>query len=217
MRKTETFAQFRSKKSGIAILLSMYLIMGLGYPSALSDWFVFLTPIMFFITSGTIWLDSKPGNKLGWPIAILIIVLGYCIEIAGVHMPILFGSWTFGEMLGWKFFGVPPVIGLQWLIMVWGAFSIATAFEIHPVLKWLFTALLGTGLFWIMEPLAQHFKLWTWNQTPIPFRNYGFRFLLLFFMAAIFEKYPLVKKPRMGQTAMLCQFLFFIWLRIKIS
>lgn len=213
MRKIESFEQFKSKKAGITILLVMYCIMGLGYKSALSAWFVFLTPIMLFITAGMIWVDSKTNNKLGWPVAIAVILAGYLTEIAGVHYSEIFGSYQYGEMLGWKFFKVPPIIGIEWLIIVWGSFSMATPFQVHPVLKWLLAALIGIGLFWAIEPVARNYSLWTWTESTIPFRNYGLRFVLLFILAAFFEKYPLVAKPRLGQTAIICQILFFVWLR----
>lgn len=217
MRKIETLTRFKSKKAGIAILLIMYVLMGVGYTSVLSEWFVFLTPVMLFITAGMLWIDSKANNTLGWPIAVLIIVLGYGIEILGVHSPALLGSYSYGEMLGWKFFGVPPIIGVQWLILVWGGFSMVTPFEFAPVVKWLFTALIATGLFWIIEPVASHFHLVEQSQIPASVQNYAVRFVILVLFAAIFEKYPLVSKPRMGQTALICQFLFFVWLRIKMS
>lgn len=216
MRKIESLIQFKSKKAGIAVLLVMYGIMGLGYISALSTWFVFLTPIMLFITAGMIWVDSKTNNKLGWPIAIVVILAGYLIEIAGVHFPKIFGSYQYGEMLGWKFFETPPIIGIEWLIIVWGSVAMATPFQVHPFLKWLFAALIGTGLFWAIEPVARHYSLWTWYESTIPFRNYGLRFILLFIFAAFFEKYPLMAKPRLGQTALICQILFFVWLRSQI-
>ncbi len=216
MRKIESLNQFKSKKAGIAILVIMYAIMGLGYRSALSTWFVFLTPIMLFITAGMIWVDSKTNNKLGWPVAIIVILAGYLIEIIGVHFPEIFGSYKYGEMMGWKFFEAPPIIGVEWLIIVWGSFAMATPFQVHPVLKWLFAALIGTGLFWAIEPVARHYSLWTWYEATIPFRNYGLRFILLFIFAALFEKYPLMAKPRLGQTAIICQILFFIWLRSQI-
>lgn len=216
MRKIESLTQFKSKKAGIAVLIVMHCIMGFGYISPLSSWFVFLTPIMIFITAGMIWIDSKPNNKLGWPVAIVVILAGYLIEILGIHNSEIFGSFQYGEMLGWKFFGVPPIVGLEWLILVWGSFAMATPFQVNPVLKWLFAALISTGLFWAIEPVALHYSLWTWNEFPIPIRNYGVRFVLLFILAAFFEKYPLVQKPRMGQTAIICQILFFVWLRVQI-
>lgn len=217
MRKLDSLTQFKSKKAGITILLVMYCLMGLGYTSALSEWFVFLTPIMLFITAGMIWIDSKPNNKLGWPVALAIIISGYLIEIIGVSYPEIFGKYTFDEMLGWKFFGTPPILGVEWLILVWGSFSMATPFQVHPFLKWIFAAFISTGVFWFMEPVADHFSLWTWHEHPIPFRNFGLRFLLLVGLCALFEKYPLVAKARLGQTALICQILFFVWLRTQIK
>lgn len=217
MRKIESVDQFRSKKAGIGILVALYVLTAFGYRSALGEWFVFLTPVLWFVTAGMIWIDSKPGNRLGWPIALTLILLGYAVEVIGVQYTEIFGSYTYGNMLGWKFFGVPPVIGIEWLILTWGGYALARPFELNPLLRALAAALVGTGLFWLMQPVLQAYGILQWQQNPIPFKNYAARFGLLLIFALIFDKYPLVTKPRMGQTAALCQFLFFIWLRIKLK
>lgn len=216
MRKIESLEQFKSKKSGIAILFFLHLVGAAGYVSPLSEWFVYLTPILIFITGGMIWLDSKANNKLGWPVAITIILLGYGIEVLGVNTGFPFGEYTFGEMLGWKFFQTPPIIGLQWMILIWGGYSIFKVTKLHPVIIWLLTASLVTFIYMLIEPVAVHFDLWTWQEDRIPVKNYIARFVISFLFAAIFQKYPLVAKPRLGQVSIICQFLFYGILYLSI-
>lgn len=216
MRKIESLEQFKSKKSGIAILLFLHLVGAAGYVSPLSAWFVYLTPVLIFITGGMIWLDSKSNNKLGWPVAIAIILLGYGVEVLGVNTGFPFGEYTFGEMLGWKFFHTPPIIGLQWMILIWGSYSIFKMMKLHPVIIWLLTAGLVTLLYMLIEPVAVYFDLWRWEGNRIPVQNYVARFVIAFFFAAIFQKYPLVAKPRLGQVSIICQFLFYGILYLSI-
>ncbi len=216
MRKLETLEQFKSKKVGIAILLALHFIGALGYISPLSSWFIYLTPILIFVTGGMIWIDSKSNNKLGWPVALGIILLGYIAEVIGVNTGFLFGNYKYGDMLGWKFFGTPPIIGLQWLILTWGSYSVLQFAKVHKVILWLLSAALITLLYLLIEPVAIHFDLWKWENGHIPAQNYIVRFIVAFFLAMLFQNYPLVKKPRLGQAAIVCQFLFYGILYLSI-
>ncbi len=210
MRKVDTFEQFRSKKAGIAIVVILHLVGALGFMSPLSEWFVFLTPVNLIITAGMIWLDSKPNNTLGWPIALFIVLLGYIVEIVGIKTGALFGSYSYGEELGWKFFETPPIIGLNWLIVVWGSYSILINLPVPKYVRWLVVGMAATALDFIIEPVAIHFQWWEWNSDSVPLQNYLTWFLVSSVMALIFESYPLVSKPRLGQTVFVCQSLFFL-------
>jgi len=219
MRKVESLEQFKSKKASIAILLFLHLAGAVGYISPLSAWFVYLTPILIFITGGMIWIDSKSNNKLGWPVAITIILLGYFVEIIGVNFGFPFGEYRYGDMLGWKFFGTPPIIGLQWMILVWGSYSIFKSLKIHRVIIWFLAASLITFLYMLIEPVSIYFDLWEWSGGVVPLQNYIARFVVAFLLTIIFHAYPLVRKPRLGQAAIICQFLFYgiLYLSIKLN
>lgn len=201
--------QFKSKKAGISILILLHIVGVGGFLSPLSEWFVYLTPVNLIVTAGMIWIDSKGGNKLGWPIALTIMLLGYLIEVVGVKTGVIFGDYAYGEVLGWKILEVPPLIGVNWLIVIWGGFSLAVHMQIPKGFRWFVSALLATALDFLIEPVAIHFGLWEWHGAEPPLRNYIAWFITAAVMAGIFEAYPLVKKPRLGLVAFICQILFF--------
>lgn len=209
MRKTDTLDQFKSKKAGISILILLHIVGVGGFLSPLSEWFVFLTPVNLIVTAGMIWIDSKGGNKFGWPIALAIMLLGYVIEVIGVNTGVIFGDYAYGEVLGWKILEVPPLIGVHWLILIWGGFSLAVHMQVPKGFRWLVTALLVTALDMLIEPVAMRYDFWEWQGGVVPMHNYIAWFITATVMAAIFEAYPLVKKPRLGLVAFICQILFF--------
>jgi putative membrane protein len=216
MRKTDTLDLFKSKKAGISILVVLHIVGVAGFLSPLSEWFVFLTPVNLIVTAGMIWIDSKGGNKLGWPIAFVIMLLGYLIEVVGVHTGLIFGHYAYGEVLGWKILQVPPLIGVNWLIVIWASFSFAVHLSIPKGFRWVVTALLAVCLDYLIEPVAVHFELWHWYGGQPPLQNYVAWFATAAVMGAIFEAYPLVQKPRLGLVAFICQLLFFGILFIAI-
>lgn len=209
MSKALKIEEFQIKKAGIAILVVLHVVGIFGYLSPLSDWFLFLTPVNLIITAGMLWIDTQDNTYHGWWVALTIAFLGYFAEIIGVHTGVFFGAYQYGDVLGWKFFKVPPVIGVNWLIVIWASFSVAYGLKIPRAFRWLFVALIATGLDYLIEPVAIHFNFWSWNTEVPPLKNYISWFGLSCLMALLFEKYPIVRKPRLGQVAFFCQLIFF--------
>lgn len=209
MSKSSRLEQFKSKKAGIAILIVIHIVGALGFLSPLSEWFIYLTPINLIVTAGMLWIDTKPGSKNAFLIIFIIWLLGYAVEIIGVKTGLLFGDYSYSEVLGWNFFGVPPLIGINWLIVIWAAHSMARTFMISKYVRWFFTAILAVGLDYVIEPVAIKYEFWYWVSDSPPLKNYVSWFIIAAIMGVIFEKYPLVQKPRLGATAFICQLLFF--------
>lgn len=209
MNKSSQSEFFQLKKVGIAILIVIHIVGVLGFLSPLSDWFVLLTPVSLIITAGMLWIDTQVDTYHGWITAVSIAILGYVVEIIGVNTGLLFGSYSYGDVLGWKFFNTPPIIGINWLIVIWGSYSMVFSLHIPKQVRWLLTALIATGLDYLIEPVAIQYQFWTWEGETPPLKNFATWFIISAVMALIFEKYPLVKKPRLGVAALICQILFF--------
>jgi putative membrane protein len=217
MSKSRTLEQFKSKKAGIGILIVLHIVGALGFLSPLSDWFVYLTPINLIITAGMLWIDTKPQANHTFLIIFIIWLFGYVIEIIGVRTGFPFGDYSYSEVLGWNFFGAPPLIGINWLIIIWGGHSMARTFQIPKSFRWFVTALLAVGLDLVIEPVAIKYEFWYWQSELPPVQNYIAWFAMAALLALIFEKYPLVAKPRLGATAFICQLLFFGLLYSQIN
>jgi len=217
MNKNATLEQFKSKKVGIAILILLHVVGAIGFLSPLSEWFVYLTPVNLIVTAGMLWIDTKPNNQYAFRIIFAIWLLGYGIEIIGVKTGFPFGEYAYGDVLGWNFFEVPPLIGINWLIVTWAGFSVVKTLGISKYLRWLVTALLVVGLDMFIEPVAIHFGLWSWANGIPPIENYLGWMAVAAVLALIFEYYPLVAKPRLGMAAFICQLLFFGLLHWQIS
>lgn len=209
MNKYTNLERFKSKKAGIGILIVLHLVGAAGFLSPLSEWFVYLTPVNLIITAGMLWIDTDPAKGRAFPVIFIIWLLGYAVEILGVKTGFPFGDYAYGDVLGWNFFEVPPMIGINWLLVIWGGFSIAKTFYVPRQIRWLVTAVLVVGLDILIEPVAIHYGLWSWADGYPPLENYLGWMVVAAALALIFEKYPLVPKPRLGATAFVCQLLFF--------
>jgi putative membrane protein len=209
MSKRDTLEQFKSKKAGVSIIIVLHMVGAIGFLSPLSEWFVYLTPLNLLITAGMLWIDTAKDGKIAWPIALVLMLLGYFIEVIGVKTGLIFGTYSYGEVLGWKVLEVPPLIGVNWLIVIWGAFSLSVTIGVTGTYRWLTTGIFAMGLDLLIEPVATHFEWWSWGGAKPPIQNYVAWFITAALLGALFEKYPLVRKPRLGVVAFICQMLFF--------
>ena len=115
--------------------------------------------------------EKKVQNYL---VYLAIFITGYLVELIGVNTSSLFGSYSYGDSLGFKLFNVPPLIGLNWLIIIISGASIARKFfQSKPI--WfiaIISAIICTLLDVIIEPVAIKFDFWSWDGGSIPIYNY---------------------------------------------
>lgn len=209
MTKQDRLEQLKSKKAGVSILILLHVVGAIGFISPLSDWFVYLTPLNLIITAGMLWIDTEKDQPRAWPVALVIMTLGYLVEVLGVKTGVIFGTYSYGDVLGWKVLEVPPLIGVNWLIVIWGAFSLSLTIGVTGPYRWLTTAIFAMALDLLIEPVAVHYGWWSWGGIKPPIQNYIAWFIVAAVMGIMFEKYPLVRKPRLGVVAFICQILFF--------
>lgn len=129
----------------------------------------FLTIILCVLL---ILLHEKESRN--YKVYLAIALAGYLVEIIGVNTQYLFGSYSYGDSLGIKLFNVPPLIGLNWLVIVISGASIARRL-FHSKPLWfiaLISALICTLLDVIIEPVAIKFNFWVWDSGSIPIYNY---------------------------------------------
>lgn len=141
--------------------------------------------------------------------------IGMSAELIGVHTSLLFGEYTYGESLGIKFFDVPIIIGVNWIMLTIISASVAQ----HLKSPWWIKALLATVLMLfldiLIEPVAIVSDYWTW-QGEIPFSNYLTWFLITLFLHLIYFRFKLAEKNKVGVALYIIQFMFFLILNLTI-
>jgi putative membrane protein len=86
----------------------------------LPDWFLPATPLVILVSAIVVILRYEKYRQSRIVAFIVIALLAFFIEVYGVQTGNLFGTYTYGNNLGWKLFGVPIIIGVNWaaLLMV---------------------------------------------------------------------------------------------------
>lgn len=170
--------------SGAIIFLAIFHLVGLVGLHLDSTRPLFQSLVFFnLILSAAVLLAFHGSWNLRFGIFVFAVFwLGYLVEVVGVSTGAIFGDYQYGAALGPKVAGVPPLIGLNWLILVYCTGTIAR--RITPVL-WSGAAI-GAALMVLLdvliEPMAIRYDFWTWAGSHIPLLNYFAWYLISYLM-----------------------------------
>jgi putative membrane protein len=177
-------------KENFALLLIVPYAVGLiGILLPVSrDFFLNLTPLMlwysFFlaVVEEWHWVSKK----------LIFIVLGGAIafgaEYLGVNYGYLFGDYTYGTTLGYKFMAVPVLIGINWMMLTISARSFSGKLLNKFWVSALLAALIVTVFDFLLEPVAIRFGWWWWSDGDIPLFNYLTWFGVAFILQLLLGK-----------------------------
>jgi uncharacterized membrane protein len=175
-----------------------------------------LTPVVILLSSLALLLEHKvwPGFKF-YIACIVVFLAGYFAEVAGVYTGLVFGHYNYGAGLGPVVFGVPPIIGLNWLVLTF-CFSLIFAAGKSLVRK-IAAAAAMVCLDVAIEYSAPHLDMWHWHGGSIPLQNYAAWFVLSFVFISLLSPFLLRSKNWFASRLMAAQFLFFAMLSIYFT
>jgi putative membrane protein len=177
-----------------------------------------------------VWTQEKK-NKYFYFFIVICFVTGMLAEIIGVNTGMLFGDYSYGQVLGLKLFEVPLIIGVNWFIIIYCCGS-----GIHYILNELTGKLtdqsktpakslkalsviidgasLAVAFDWLMEPVAIRLGFWKWNGNgSIPLYNYVCWFFISLLLLIVFHFWNFNKQSKFSVNLLLIQSMFFLLLR----
>lgn len=196
-------------------LVTLYAVGIVGHlvPATLSlmKW---LTPFVLLLSGLMVLIPlSKEQSARFWFWCTLIFTGALLIEMIGVATGDIFGSYEYKSVLGSKLWGVPPIIGLNWLLVILGAIGIS-----HDIRnKFLFVLSVATlvVLFdYFLEPAAVKLDYWEWHSHTIPLQNYLGWFLFGAGSSIAYRRLNLNLKSHLPQSYFVIQLIFFAILRL---
>lgn len=174
----------------------------------LAKWALLLN--FFLIT----WFHAERFDNKTVIIFIIIFVIGYIIETAGVNTGLLFGNYQYGNALGPKLFKTPLLIGINWLMLSYCFASVTESFRIPALLK---IVACSAGMLTydiIMEQSASLLDMWYWKNDIIPLQNYFAWFLVSIVILSLLIISGIKLKNPVAKAILICQFAFFLFMAI---
>ena len=156
---------------------------GLASVFAGRDDVIQLTPVYLLLNMALL-IYRFGSNKTLWSMIAVAGFIGYVTEFFGLQTGILFGDYTYGDVLGLKIFDTPLMVGVMWalvMIVIWSLLPRVWGWRRVPL-----AGVIAVIYDIILEHFATRFDLWTWDGS-IPLSNALGWFLVASLIAGIFH------------------------------
>jgi putative membrane protein len=167
-------------------LVIIYLVGILGMVHY-RNFFSSLTPFNLIAAAALLFYFHTPKNKTLFQFIAFVGCAGFAIELYGVQTGKLFGNYHYGESLGFKINGTPPIIGLNWVVLTYCTAMMVQSLRMGIYLKSLFAAILMVIFDYFIELYAAHADFWYWQNDQIPLQNFVAWFIFGFFLIFYFS------------------------------
>lgn len=200
-------------KTVIAICaIWLFHIVGIiGITLGYFDWFIEKTSINLLLCL-LLFFVCYPVRRLKQIATFLVFFLGGLLaEWLGVHYGILFGSYSYGENLGFKIDGIPLLIGTYWGLLTFVTAGILDFTKWNNTLKIYIGAALMVLLDFFMEKNAPVFDFWTFEGSGAPLQNYVTWYLVALLFHGILRRVKIDGDKVFALHVYLAQLFFFVF------
>lgn len=213
----------------VALLFHICGLIGILF-TPYKDWFIKNTPVNLLLMAALIVITHPLKNKKFYLFFIAAFIIGLIAEVFGLNTGLLFGNYTYGDVLGIKLFNVPLVIGINWFIIIYCTGMFTQSYENFMLKKinakgivlnkrmmiasFIMDACFLAVLFdWLMEPVVSKLGYWQWENGAIPIYNYISWMVVSALLLAIFRKLNQDARNIFAVHLFIIQLLFFLVLR----
>lgn len=155
---------------------------------------------------------APPRTKAA--LSAIIVVMGFALEIIGVHTGLLFGNYSYGSAMGYRLWGVPVTIGITWLLVTLSAWQIVQLGKFYLYQKFIIAGLLTVVFDLLLEQFAVAYGLWAWKGGDIPLYNYLCWFVISLLVFAMYHKFTKKSEPSIYIVSILPMMAGFFWLML---
>ena len=180
------------------------------------DFFAGYTSINLFLMSIILFANIKLNNKNQIFALLLIFLIGMLSEFIGVNYGLIFGEYIYGNNLGFKLFGVPFLIGLNWVILTVICANIASILIKNNsiIQKIILGTLLMLFMDFVMEPIAPKLDLWKFKNLVVPTSNYIGWLIISILTQTIYNIQFKEKEFKLSFNLYTAIFIFFVSLNL---
>ena len=191
----------------------VWLINISGFFGVLSDqkeFFLSTSPFAILISFILLILNYNFRQKGFFTALISIITIGFLVEFLGVNYDLFFGSYEYGNNLGYKIGGVPIIMSINWLVLIFltGSFTEKIIPNSLP-LKVIFASLLMVFIDIFLEICAPKLDYWKFNEEVVPMSNYNSWFIISAICLYIYFRSIKDKEHKLSTNMLVIHLAFF--------
>jgi putative membrane protein len=196
-------------------LILVYISGSIGFvvnPSFFSPF----TPYTLLLTC-FVFLIHRPLADKKFIIAFFSIAfLGFIIEVVGVKTGLIFGKYSYGNGLGYKFLNVPLVISINWAMLICAGIIVVSRIFTNKITVLVVAALLVTGIDVLIEQVAPKLDFWQFEGGLPDLQNYLSWVGVAFFTSYFFYPTIINGNRTVSLIILILQIIFFTSLFIFI-
>lgn len=181
----------------------------IGISLGFEDWFLPKTPLNLLLMFGFVMYSFNVNNAFKWLTVFLVFIVGFGVELLGVHTGIPFGEYAYGHNLGPQIAEVPLMIGVNWVMLIFITGCISNQLNKPIWLKALIGASLMVFLDVFIEEVAPVFDFWYWTNHHAPLINYIAWFVISFGLHYWFQARKTTGNIAISIHLFLAQLVFF--------
>ena len=181
-----------------------------GVLSDQKDFFLSTSPFAILISFILLLLNYNTRQKGFFTALISIIIIGFLVEFLGVNYDLFFGSYEYGNNLGYKIGGVPIIMSINWLVLIFltGSFTEKIIPNSLP-LKVIFASLLMVFIDIFLEICAPKLDYWKFNEEIVPMSNYNSWFIISAICLYIYFRSIKDKEYKLSTNMLVIHLAFF--------
>jgi putative membrane protein len=225
--------KFSKYQIATAIAILFHVIGFLGIAVFKNNFIIQSTAFNLLLMFALLIWTQRDKNYFFWLFLLITITVGITVEIIGVNTKLLFGAYSYGNVLGFKVKNVPLIIGVNWFVIIYccgitintllvkaiAKVAVETAtppMRLKAVSVIIDGATLAVFFDWLMEPVAVQLGYWKWNGA-IPFYNYLCWFMVSIVLLTAFHLLKFNKQNKFAVHLLMIQVLFFLLLRTFLN
>ena len=205
-----------TSKISVFIIWLFHLCGMVGISYGNKEFFLAFTPINLFISFVLLFVNQKQLESKELKSAFLIFFIGMISEILGVNYGLIFGDYVYLDNLGFKIFGVPVLIGVNWIILTFITGSLSSFIFKNKYVSILMGAILMIGLDLLIEPVAPLLGFWIFDLQKVPLQNYLGWFVIGIITQALFQFKIAEKELTFSTHLLIINAIFFAFLNYQI-
>lgn len=218
----DEFKSMKRHQLSSFVLIVLYLVGVVCIILNIHPKFIYLTPINLLLSFCIVMYSHSKWDVKTIVFLLVAFGVGLSVEIIGVATGDIFGTYSYGSVLGPKVMHTPLMIGWNWMLLAYCAGIVVNTisqFDKHWLLNIIWKSFLGALLLLsldiLIEPVAIHYEFWSWGgDGSIPMQNYVAWFVISFVLLLLFNTFFKDLKNKVAFALLVLQFLFFFLLGI---
>lgn len=200
------------KKIAVAVIIVFHLVGLLGFLVPVAQpYFIRLVPFHLLLMFAVIVFSYNGDIKRLLLFVSGVFLCGFLVEVLGIHTGKIFGSYYYGDTLGYKIAAVPILMGVNWVILIFSIGQMMKSLKIRNSILASFIGAVTLVIFdFFLEPVAMKFDYWHWDWHIIPVQNYIAWFIVSVILLKFYYALGLKQQKYVGLAMFTAQLIFFV-------